>query len=92
MSRRLVESIRDRQQGPSDALVAEGLASQVEAPEGSMSADEMNKAFDALGKAIRAGVEPKDAAVRVGMTGLKFTGAVPTSLRVKESDASTLEA
>lgn len=91
VSRRLVESLRDRQQGPSNSEVVDGLVGQTEAPEGQLSADEMNKAFDALGKAIRAGVEPKDAAARIGMTGLTFTGAVPTSLRVQEADASRLE-
>jgi hypothetical protein len=32
---------------------------------------------EALGQLIRAGVDPDDAAVRVGLAGVKFTGAVP---------------
>lgn len=47
--------------------------------------------FDALGVAVRAGVDPEDAAARVGLSGIKFTGAVPVSLRIPESVASTLE-
>lgn len=47
--------------------------------------------FDALGVAIRAGVEPSNAADRLGLPGLVFTGAVPTSLRLPESEASDLE-
>lgn len=46
---------------------------------------------DALGVLIRAGVAPEDAAARVGMTGVRFTGAVPVSLRVPESEATSLE-
>lgn len=47
--------------------------------------------FDALGVAIRAGVDPVDAAARVGLDGIKFTGAVPSMLRMQESDARRLE-
>lgn len=46
---------------------------------------------DALGVLIRAGVAPEDAANRVGISGLRFTGAVPVSLRLPESEAATLE-
>lgn len=46
---------------------------------------------DALGVLIRAGVDPVDAAQRVGLVGAKFTGAVPTSLRLPEGDANKLE-
>ncbi|KON72591.1 hypothetical protein M768_13875 [Cellulosimicrobium cellulans F16] len=47
--------------------------------------------FDALGVGVRAGVDPDDAADRVGLDGVRFTGAVPTSLRLPESDAASLE-
>jgi len=47
--------------------------------------------FDALGVAIRAGVEPDDAAARLGLMGIKFTGAVPVSLRLPTADAAALE-
>lgn len=46
---------------------------------------------DAMGVLIRAGVDPEDAARRVGLGGTKFTGAVPSSLRLPATDASTLE-
>ncbi|MBT1166730.1 hypothetical protein [Bifidobacterium simiarum] len=46
--------------------------------------DELKGRFDALGVAIRAGVEPEDAAERLGLTGIRFTGMVPVNL--KEAD------
>lgn len=46
---------------------------------------------DAMGVLIRAGVDPKEAADQVGFSGMKFTGAVPTSLRLPSSDAADLE-
>lgn len=48
-------------------------------------------AADAMGVLIRAGVDPAEAATRVGFTGMKFTGAVPTSLRLPAVDATSLE-
>lgn len=54
-------------------------------------AADMKAAFDALGVAIRAGVDPEDAARQLGISGIRFTGAVPTSLRMPENDASGLE-
>lgn len=51
----------------------------------------MKAQADALGVLIRAGVDPADAAQRVGLDGLDFTGAVPVSLRVPQSDAAKLE-
>jgi hypothetical protein len=47
--------------------------------------------FDAIGVGVRAGVDPTDAAARVGLGGLKFTGATPTALRLPKDDASELE-
>lgn len=52
----------------------------------------MKALFDALGAAIRAGVDPEDAARRLGLEGIKFTGATPVSLRLPEDDAARLEA
>lgn len=46
---------------------------------------------DALGVLIRAGVDPADAAQRVGLDGARFTGAVPVSLRLPQVDATSLE-
>jgi len=44
-----------------------------------------------LGVAIRAGVDPVDAARQVGLDGTKFTGAIPVSLRPLASEATGLE-
>lgn len=46
---------------------------------------------DALGVLVRAGVDPDEAATRVGLDGVEFTGAVPTSLRLPQTDATVLE-
>ncbi len=43
-----------------------------------------------MGQMIRAGVEPEQAADQVGLD-VDFTGAVPVSLRLPETDARTLE-
>lgn len=51
----------------------------------------MKAKFDALGVAIRAGVDPDVAAQRLGLGGLKFTGATPVSLRLPEAQAAQLE-
>ena len=53
-------------------------------------ADEKARA-DALGALIRAGVDPDSAAERVGMQGIKFTGAVPVALRMPKAEANQLE-
>lgn len=52
---------------------------------------EMKAKFDALGVAIRSGVDPHAAAVTLGLAGISFTGATPVSLRLPESDAARLE-
>lgn len=56
-----------------------------------MSAADAKAAFDALGVAIRSGVDPQEAAERVGLGGIRFTGATPASLRLPESQAAGLE-
>jgi hypothetical protein len=65
--------------------------SPVVARSGVDDANELKAKFDALGVAIRSGVDPADAARRVGLGGLEFTGAVPVSLRLPEQDAVDLE-
>ena len=44
-----------------------------------------------MGVLIRSGVDPDSAAERVGLAGVKFTGALPVSLRLPASDANILE-
>ncbi|MCQ9367348.1 hypothetical protein NQ036_03685 [Brevibacterium sp. 91QC2O2] len=51
----------------------------------------MKARFDALGIAIRSGVDPDDAARRLGLTGVKFTGAIPVSFRPPRTEADDLE-
>lgn len=51
----------------------------------------MKDKLDALGVAIRSGVDPASAAEAVGLPGLAFTGAVPVTLRLPETDARKLE-
>jgi hypothetical protein len=46
---------------------------------------------DAMGVLIRSGVAAESAAQQVGLTGVEFTGAVPVSLRLPESEAGSLE-
>lgn len=64
---------------------------QSEALNSADDATAMKAKFDALGVAIRAGVDPDDAANRLGLSGIAFTGAVPVSLRLPERDTSVLE-
>jgi len=52
---------------------------------------ELKAQADAMGVLIRSGVEPVDAAIRSGLGPLRFTGAVPTTLRVPQADAADLE-
>ncbi len=51
----------------------------------------MKAKADAMGVLIRAGVDPESAADEVGLSGVEFTGAVPTSLRLPEPAAAQLE-
>mgnify|MGYP001570164401 CR=1 FL=1 len=60
------------------------------APAGGGASDVKAQA-DAMGVLVRSGVEPAAAAERVGLSGLPFTGAVPTTLRLPEADADLLE-
>lgn len=79
--------------GVLDALNA-AAGTQASGAEGATSdaAAEVKAKADALGVLIRAGVDPADAATRVGFgNGVKFTGAVPVSLRLPETDAASLE-
>lgn len=46
---------------------------------------------DALGVLVRAGVDQESAAAFLGLGGLKWTGAVPVSLRLPSQEAGGLE-
>lgn len=75
--------------GATMAIAGTGVAVDT----GASDADpvKIKAAADALGALIRAGVEAADAAQRVGLPGLKFTGAVPVSLRLPDAAAASLE-
>ena len=63
---------------------ATGLGTQADdtpPADGQRDAQDLKARFDALSVGIRAGVDPADAADRVGMNGIKFTSARPVSLR-----------
>src|SRR5690625_4060770 len=75
-ARRELEGILDRSGEEADT-VAEASA--------------MKERFEARGRAIRATVDPEDAARRVGLEGVKFTGATPVSVRPTETQARRLE-
>lgn len=60
-------------------------------PTNASDAGEVRTQADALGVLIRAGVDPDEAARRVGLGGVAFTGAMPTSLRLPAADANKLE-
>ena len=47
--------------------------------------------LEALGVGVRAGADPAEVARRVGLDGIKMTGAVPVSLRMPQDEASGLE-
>ena len=52
---------------------------------------EVKAKADAMGVLIRSGVEPVSAAAQVGLDDVAFTGAVPVSLRLPESETVDLE-
>lgn len=58
---------------------------------GALTTEQAKSAFDALGVAVRAGVDPNSALEVLGIPGVKLTGAVPVSLRLPEADTKTLE-
>ncbi len=83
------DKARARSSADLRALVAPGGV-----PAGPSEADEaaaMKAKFDALGVAIRSGVDPEQAAERIGLPGIRFTGAIPVSLRPPADEAERLE-
>lgn len=68
-------------------MATAGEESQAAATQG----DDITARAQALGVLIRAGASPEDAARRVGLGGIAFTGAIPVSLRLPEREAAALE-
>lgn len=95
----LVERLKsDLRRGRSSAMVTAlaGAAGETPAePSVAQSATEdaavLKAKFEALGMAVRAGVDPEDAAGRLGLAGIKLTGGIPVSLRMPQDEASSLE-
>lgn len=90
----IAEDERNRRREAARAFMgsstAAGAPSVPAAPDTSQAA-EMKAKFDALGVAIRAGVNPSDAAGRLGLDGIEFAGATPVALRLPESAANRME-
>jgi hypothetical protein len=74
-----------------DLTAALDRATSTDPAAASGDAADLKQRFDALGVAIRSGVDPDDAARRLGLDGVKFTGAIPVSLRPAAADARELE-
>lgn len=68
------------------AAVEPAAAAASEGPSEMELATTMKAKFDALGVAVRAGVDPADAARRLGLEGIKLTGLMPTSLKEAGGD------
>ena len=74
-----------------DPQVTDDAASANGTPQEAEDAIVLKNKFDALGTAIRAGVEPSAAAALLGLSGIAFTGAVPVSLRLPGEKAQRFE-
>jgi hypothetical protein len=83
-----------RPAAPQDSPASTPVAPTPAVPAASSGGDaaELKAKFDALGVAIRAGVDPESAAAQIGLAGITFTGATPVALRLPKDDASDLEA
>ncbi|QAB17123.1 phage portal protein [Leucobacter muris] len=77
-----------------DRLTADGALAEGEevAGEAALRDAQIVKAqLDALGVGVRAGADPTEVAEKVGLAGIKMTGAVPVSLRMPQDEANDLE-
>lgn len=82
------------QAGPSGTQLLADALTRAQTPTTAPTEDDPAKLkarFDALGVAIRSGVDPQDAALKVGLADTKFTGATPVALRLPETQAASLE-
>lgn len=74
-----------------ESEVSASVEQAAPASTGGLDTSHAKEAFDALGVAVRAGVDPQSALDVLGMHGVKLTGAVPVSLRLPEADSKALE-
>lgn len=79
--------------GPTPAQAGLEAAPTPAAPGGKqpMTIADVKAAADAMGVLIRSGASAESAAEQVGLSGLQFTGAVPTTLRLPTAEADDLE-
>lgn len=63
-------------------------AAEPAGPSEAEKASTLKVQFEALGMAVRAGVDPEDAAKRVGLDGIKLTGLVPASLKRSDDEGA----
>lgn len=82
--------LADRRKSTAGGLLTQMLQQGAE-PAAVDEAAQFRSKFEALGVAIRAGVSGESAAELLGLSGIEFTGAVPVSLRMPESEAADLE-
>ncbi|MCS4278025.1 hypothetical protein M2390_003245 [Mycetocola sp. BIGb0189] len=89
----LLGSLSDRMDAAgNDAEVGAVAGRRTEdSPSSAEDAQTFKAKFDALGVAVRAGVDPENAASLLGLSGIKFTGAVPVSLRMPTDESAGLE-
>lgn len=88
------EATKARTAGVLERLLASSPAAPGEPVGGSTAIEDaqvLKAKFEALDMAVRAGVDGADAAARLGLAGIKLTGAVPVSLRQSEAEARGLE-
>lgn len=79
------------QEATDTAAMSAPVEQAASAATGGLDTSHAKEAFDALGVAVRAGVDPQSALEVLGMSGVKLTGAVPVSLRLPEADTKALE-
>ena len=88
---RQVAADRRRAAGTGVLSTLQEAAQQITGPNPADDAAAVKAKADAMGILIRSGVNPEDAAAAVGLTGMRFTGAVPVTLRLPAADADKLE-
>ena len=88
-----IDRVLDAQAGEEATIgrVARQAYEQGQTSTPASDAGDVKSRADAMGVLIRSGVDPEDAAAKVGLD-VDFTGAVPTSLRLPEAEAGRLEA
>lgn len=69
----------------------DALANMLDRQAAVLDPDELKRRADAMGVLIRSGVEQESAAREAGLGGVRFSGAMPASLRLPEEDAAGLE-